>query len=195
MTYCIITRWDTDGRVNKMLDGYADEAATADDLARVRETFASAFVVLTPAAPVSEWIADPVAKTVTVSPLPISRDVINKERDRRIDGGFIWNTYEFQSDLSSRENITGAQGLSLGAMMLDPQGTAGLRWANAERDFTWTSTDNVEVPMTAAQCQAFCQAAMVYKTSLIKTAQYLKNLEVIPQNYTDNAYWPSKTLK
>ena len=128
-----------------------------------------------------------------VAPAVTGSDV-NAERDRRISGGFIFGGSEFQSDAGSRENISGAQGLSLGAMIADPQGNSGLRWADPDVDFTWTSQANVEVPMTAAQCQAFCQAAMQYKTELIKVARTLKDQNPIPQDYANDSYWPSRTL-
>jgi hypothetical protein len=124
----------------------------------------------------------------------VFQNEVNAERDRRIGGGFIYNGTEFQSDANSRENIVGAQGISLAAMISDPTGSSGLRWEDPDVDFSWISASNTEVTMTAAQCQAFCLAAMEYKKALIKAARILKNTQPIPQDYADDSYWPSRTL-
>ncbi len=128
-----------------------------------------------------------------VAPAVTSSDV-NAERDRRINAGFVYAAAEYQTDVGSRENIAGAQGLSLGAMIADPQGTQGLRWDNPDVDFAWTDATNNEIPMTAAQCQAFCQAAMQYKSALIKAARVIKDLNPIPGDYADDSHWPSRAL-
>lgn len=119
---------------------------------------------------------------------------INSERDSRINGGFIHGGKEYQTDAGSRENIAGAQGLSLGAMIVDPGGANGLRWSDPDVDFSWTAADNSEVPMTAAECQAFCLAAMQYKAALIKAARALKDQNPLPLDYDDDSHWPSRTL-
>jgi|GEM_PF-1060597 len=125
---------------------------------------------------------------------PISSADVNAERNRRIDGGFVFGGDEYQTDAGSRENISGAQGLSLGAMIADPQGTQGLRWDNPDVDFAWTDATNNEIPMTAAQCQAFCQAAMQYKSALIKAARVIKDTNPILGDYANDSHWPSRAL-
>lgn len=122
------------------------------------------------------------------------KQMINDERDVRINSGFMYNGNEFQTDDSSRENISGALSLSLAAIMVDPNGTAGLRWADPNVDFSWTSAANVEVKMTAVQCQAFCQSAMKYKSSLIKAARFLKDQDPMPSDYSSDVHWPSRVL-
>jgi hypothetical protein len=125
---------------------------------------------------------------------PISSGQVDAERDRRIAAGIVYSNTNFQTSEDARANISGAQGLSLAAMIVDPGGTAGLRWANPNVDFSWTSTDNTEFPMTAAVCQDFCVKAMSYKTALIKTARALKDMDPIPVDYANNSYWPSDIL-
>lgn len=127
------------------------------------------------------------------NPVVVSSQV-DLERDKRIGGGFIFNGNEYQTDSASRANIAGAQGASLGALFIDPEGASGLRWSNPDEDFSWTSADNSEVPMTAAECQEFCLAAMRYKESLIKAGRLIKNMDPIPLNYADNIHWPSRDL-
>lgn len=124
----------------------------------------------------------------------ITSENVNIERDHRIKSGFVYDGNEFQTDASSRENITGAQGLSLGAIIADPQGAAGLRWANPDVDFSWTDAANNEILMSAAECQAFCQAAMQYKIEIIKSARVIKDTSPTPGDYADDKYWPSRTL-
>jgi len=124
----------------------------------------------------------------------ITSEDVNMERDHRINNGFVYDGNEFQTDASSRENIIGAQGLSLGAIIADPQGAAGLRWADPDVDFSWTDAVNNEILMTASECQAFCQAAMQYKTEIIKSARVIKDTSPTPGDYADDKYWPSRTL-
>jgi len=119
---------------------------------------------------------------------------VTRERDRRIAGGFIFGGNEYQTDQGSRENIGGAQGLSLGAMIADPGGALGLRWMNPDKDFAWTDLSNKEIAMTAAECQAFCQRAMQYKTDLIKSARVIKETNPIPGDYANDSHWPNRTL-
>lgn len=128
-----------------------------------------------------------------VEPYATSADV-TAERDRRIAGGFIFGGNEYQTDQGSRENIGGALGLSIGAMIADPTGSLGLRWADPDLDFAWIDSANNERLMTAAECQAFCQSAMQYKMDLIKSARVIKDSNPIPENYADDIHWPSRTL-
>lgn len=125
---------------------------------------------------------------------PITSRDIDRERNTRINDGFIYFGNEFQTDDSSRENIAGAASLSLAAMIADPNGDLGLRWADPDQDFVWIAKDNTAVPMTALQCQAFCQAAMQYKSDLIKAARALKDQPSIPGDYADDKWWPSRLL-
>lgn len=124
---------------------------------------------------------------------PLSSRDVDLERETRINDGFIYLGHEYQTDPSSRENIAGAAALSLASMIADPNGDLGLRWADPDEDFVWIATDNTAVPMTAAECQAFCQAAMQYKSNLIKAARALKD-QPIPQDYADDKWWPSRLL-
>ena len=99
MTHIVITRWDADGRVNKYQDRLTLAEANAM-LARIAPKFPQAFAVAHPTggeelSNIRDYIADPVAKTITLNVLPLTKEQINnpiraeivaKERltDRRV---------------------------------------------------------------------------------------------------------------
>ena len=99
MTHLVITRWGADGRINKYQDRLTLAEANAM-LARIAPKFPQAFVVSHPSGGedlpnARNYIADPVAKTITLNPLPIPKEQLNapilaqivaKERltDRRV---------------------------------------------------------------------------------------------------------------
>lgn len=68
--YVAIMKWDADGRVSKYQPFEIEAEATAH-AARFADDFPQAFGVLAPAGDARDWIADPVAKTLAVSPLPV----------------------------------------------------------------------------------------------------------------------------
>lgn len=117
---------------------------------------------------------------------------INAERDRRIDGGFVWNGISFQSRPSDRENIMGAAQLAMAYLGAggDP---LSLRWADPEADFVWIAADNKTVPMTAADVCALFQAGVEFKSALTFCARAMKDAVIAAEEpasvpWRDN--WP-----
>lgn len=128
----------------------------------------------------------------------IMRGKVNVERQRRIDGGFLVDfgggiIKAFDSDQSSRENILGAHAAAYAAIQAGAA-PADLRWFDPLIDFVWICADNTRQPMDAQTCYDFCSAAIAYKTAVIFAGNAIKGLATIPENYDDNAYWPSQTL-
>ena len=114
---------------------------------------------------------------------------VNKERDRRIDGGFDFEGFRIQSRPHDRENIAGAYSLALTAKGAGAQ-PGDLRWHGGQDDFTWTSEDNQEIPMDVETVMALGMAALSHKRDLIKKARALKDLTPIPEDYaTNDSYW------
>lgn len=119
---------------------------------------------------------------------PTSGDV-NAERERRLQSfTFAGKVYDFGRD--STVNIAGAGTLALAAIINGAQ-PGNLRWANADRDFTWICADNSTVTMDAQTCFAFAQAAAQWKRGHIIAARTIKDMSPIPNDYAANARWPS----
>ncbi len=114
---------------------------------------------------------------------------VDAERDRRIDGGFIFEGVEYQSRPEDRENIAGAATAALGAIMAGAQ-PGDLRWHGGAEDFAWIASDNTMHAMDAQTVYAFGQAAMAHKQAHIFAARTLKDADPIPGDFADDQWWP-----
>ncbi len=113
---------------------------------------------------------------------------IDAERDRRIDGGFIFEGVEYQSRPEDRENIAGAATAALGAIMAGAQ-PGDLRWHGGAEDFAWIAADNTMHTMDAQTVYAFGQAAMAHKQAHIFAARDIKDSESIPVDFAADRWW------
>ncbi|MCR5941111.1 DUF4376 domain-containing protein [Ochrobactrum sp. XJ1] len=136
----------------------------------------------------AEWEADGNTILPYSPPPPTSADV-DRERDRRIDGGFSFGGVVYQTRSEDRENIAGAATASLAAIMNGVQ-AGDMRWHGGDTDFVWIAADNSTHPMDAPTMFAFGQAAMAHKQAHIFAARTLKDAAEIPADYTDDLYWP-----
>ena len=116
-------------------------------------------------------------------------DAINAERDRRITAGFWFDGKRFDFDPDSVANITGA-GASAGIAVAMGAKTGDLRWADPRVDFSWLTADNSKMLMDARTCFAFARAAMQHKQAHIFAARAIKDMVPIPDNFSDDRYWP-----
>lgn len=125
-------------------------------------------------------------------PLPdVTPDDVDKERDRRIDGGFVFGGVLYQSRPSDRENIAGASTAS-GIAMVTGSRPGDYRWHGGDEDFAWIAADNSTHVMDAQTVFAFGQAAMAHKSAHIFAGRALKEMTPIPQDYaTNQSYWPA----
>lgn len=114
---------------------------------------------------------------------------VDAERDRRIDGGFVFGGTLFQSRPGDRENIAGASTAALAAISGGAE-VGDLRWHGGDSDFAWIAADNSLVPMDAQTMFAFGSAAMAHKQAMIFAARALKDMEEIPADYADDGWWP-----
>lgn len=119
---------------------------------------------------------------------------VDRERDRRIDAGFVFDGVLYQSDDGSRENIAGAKSAASDAIMLGAQagdyGWQRLLDPAAAETFVWIATDNSLHPMDAQTMVRFGYAAMAHKQDMIFRARSLKAMDPIPLDYaTNDAYW------
>lgn len=69
MTYIAVVAWDTDNRIVKYQD-YEVEAEAEAHVLRVQATFPEAFSAPHPGGGPGAWLINPVAKTISDSPLP-----------------------------------------------------------------------------------------------------------------------------
>lgn len=110
---------------------------------------------------------------------------INAERDRRIDGGFVFEGIVYQSDREARENIDAAATAALGAIMAGAK-DGDLRWHGGKTDFAWIAADNSLHTMDARTVCRFGQAAMAHRQHMIFRARQLKeNLAKDPDTLPD----------
>lgn len=139
----------------------------------------------------AEWEAD--GNTIEpYSPPPPSSADVDRERDRRIDGGFSFGGAMYQTRPEDRENILGAYSAALTAVINGAQ-AGDYRWDGGDSDFLWIAADNSTAPMDAQMMIAFGQAALAHKQAHIFAARVLKDMPEIPVDYTDNQYWPAVT--
>ena len=111
---------------------------------------------------------------------------INIERDRRIRDTFVFEGKLYGFDSESKARILGAS--LLASTKLGSPLESSLYWAGNE-PFGWIASDNTVVPMTAATCFDFGQAALAHERQLIFKAYTLKSMSPIPSNFVDDTYW------
>lgn len=144
-----------------------------------------------------EWInGEQVTRDMTAEeiaalppPPPITSDDVNMERDRRMNGGFVFQGVKFQSEAESKARILGAAQLAFMALAGGASPTS-LRWHGGASDFSWIAEDNSIITMTAPTVIAFGQAAAQWETAHLFHARAVKAMNPIPANYADDAYWP-----
>lgn len=114
---------------------------------------------------------------------------IDYERDRRLAGGIEFQGTLFQSRPIDRERITEAAQLAFMAVASGAK-PGDLRWLEPEQDFTWIAADNTLVPMDAPTVVAFTKAVAARTQALVLAGRRLKDMDVIPSDYTDDKWWP-----
>lgn len=124
-------------------------------------------------------------------PLP-TKDDVNKERDRRISAGFLFEGNEFQSRPEDRENVAGATTWASLAIMGGAQ-PGDYLWHGGKEDFVWIAADNSLVKMDAQTVIAFGKALGAWKSAHIFAARLLKDSPEIPVGFREDKYWPVKS--
>lgn len=117
------------------------------------------------------------------------RSEVNKERDRRIGSGFMFNGMLFQSRIEDQKRIAGAGTLAIIEIMNGAQ-PKDLRWRGGNSDFVWIAADNSLVPMDALTVIAFGQACATWEAVHVFAARSIKNTSPIPSDYAADKYWP-----
>jgi hypothetical protein len=132
-------------------------------------------------------------------------DEVDRLREVKINGGFVFGDVLFDSRPENREDIAGAYSLALGVIMSGGGAPGDVYWHVTpdlistspepfapDLMFVWIAHDNSHVPMDAPTVLAFGAAALVHKKSMIFAAASIKaRLRAgEPLDYTDPALWP-----
>lgn len=118
------------------------------------------------------------------------RAMIDAERDRRVVSGFTFAGKAFQLDLASHQRII-AMGADARFAIAGGAQPEDFRWADPSADFGWIATDNSILPMDAQTMAAFADAAKLWVARHTFAARALKDADPIPEDFTDDGYWPS----
>jgi len=138
--------------------------------------------------------ANRVVDRATISDVPNAqlRELVNRERDRRIYSSIPYAgpvlTAEFQSDQSSLESIAGAATLAGFALGAGAQ-PGDYFWHGGEQPFLWVTMDNSIIQIDAPTMFHIGQVAASWKTKHIFAARALKDMDPIPDPVTW-AGWP-----
>lgn len=120
---------------------------------------------------------------------PVTSADVDGERDLRLASNFEFQGTLFQSRPIDRERITEAAQLAFMAVASGIK-PGDLRWLDPEQDFTWIAADNTLVPMDAPTVVAFAKAMAARTQALVLAGRRLKDMDVIPSDYTDDKWWP-----
>lgn len=112
---------------------------------------------------------------------------VNLERDRRIEAGRAFAlaggvSVRVSGDATTKENL---QGFAFGAQLRIAQG-------DIETLVDWRDADNVVHSLTPPQVLELWQKGAAYMSAVFKAAWTMKDAGAIPENFTDDQYWPAR---
>lgn len=121
----------------------------------------------------------------------VTAEDVDKERDRRIADGFVFQGVRYQSRSEDRENIAGAAVAALKAISSGAN-PGDFGWFKDVEVFCWIAENNSLIPMDAQTMFEFGEAAMAHKQSIIFFGRALKDRigagDYLP-DVTDDALW------
>ena len=120
---------------------------------------------------------------------PATSEDVNAERDRRVSSGIPFNGKLFDFDQNGKDNITGAATLAKFSILKGSK-AGDYRWANPEVDFSWITQDNTMMLLDAPSMSTLGDIAAGWTTSHFVAARLIKDMSPIPEDYTDDKYWP-----
>jgi hypothetical protein len=114
---------------------------------------------------------------------------INNHRNILIWEGFIFNGVKYDSRPEDQKRISGA---GLLAFMAISQGSqiGDYYWHGGSTPFAWISQDNSINLMDAMTVIQFGKKAAEHESAHIFAARMLKDMNPIPEDFTNIAYWP-----
>lgn len=123
------------------------------------------------------------------TPLPVTRDDVNYERDRRLNKDFEFNGVTYDGDEISQKRLNNARTSALAAIIAGTL-ASDYRWHGGGVDFFWIAKDNSRIQMDAHMVLALGNAIADRERSLIAAADAIKAMDPIPPDYaTNESYW------
>jgi len=115
---------------------------------------------------------------------------ITSFRDSLISNGFWFNGVKYDSRPEDQKRISGA---ALLAFMATSQGAQANNylWHGGSEPFSWIAQDNTVVQMDAPTVISFGQTAAEHERAHIFAARALKDMDPIPDDWANTAYWPA----
>lgn len=125
----------------------------------------------------------------SVHRIEVTKKMVDAERDRRIEGGFMYAGKLIQSDDDSIENILGAA-TSATAYITMGGDRNETYWQSQHMPFYWIAADNSPIPLTPEKMVEMGNAALDHKKMHIFAARSIKNMNPIPHDFADDKWWP-----
>lgn len=122
------------------------------------------------------------------NPTPVTTEQVNAERDRRVQTTFSWNGKAYQLDERSLTRIT-AMGADARFAKAAGANNSNKKWHGGIEDFGFIATDNSVTSMGVDDVISFSNAAKLWVNNHTMKARALKDMNPIPQNFTDDSYW------
>lgn len=116
-------------------------------------------------------------------------ELIKVERDRRLSADFTFRGVRYQRDPISVQRIAMAAQLAALAIMAGAQ-PGDYFWTGRDEAFGWIASDDSVTEMDAHTVIDFGRAAAERESMLIFAARYLRSLNPVPEDYTDDRWWP-----
>lgn len=114
---------------------------------------------------------------------------INSYRDQLISSGFWFNGVKFDSRSEDQKRINGSALLAYMAISAGAQ-EGDYYWHGGAEPFAWISKNNTLVTMDAPTVIEFGKVAAEHERTHVFAARTLKDMDPIPEDYTDPQYWP-----
>jgi hypothetical protein len=133
-----------------------------------------------------DWHEYPISRP---TPIPATQGDVAQERDRRLALDFDFQGKLYQRDRVSVQRIAGAAQMASLAIAQGAQ-AGDLHWHGGEPPFGWIASDDSVTHMDAQTVVQFGIAAAGVETAIIFAARALRQMETIPQDFTDDKYWP-----
>lgn len=119
----------------------------------------------------------------------ITSDMVNTERNRRLALPFEFEGNIYDRDERSLARITGAATLA-GFYLANPANDpTSVFWHGGQTPFTWITATNTVVQLSALQTFMMGRAAANRESFLIFKGKEIKDMQPIPQDYTDDSWW------
>lgn len=136
-----------------------------------------------------DWTQVKTAEDKAAENLTARQHAVNTERDRRLAADFEFQGKMYQRDSVSVSRITGAATLAGFAMAQGAQ-PDNYHWHGGDQPFAWIASDNTLTLMDAQTAFAFGAECAAIETRIVFAAKALRDADPIPDDLTDDQYWP-----